>query len=122
MSRILAITRAAYSTALTPSGASDEWQVCPRTITLNERLPLWPITTSISVGSPTKQAIGFLGAPPTFSRMRPRPPAPDHLDRALALVADPHIHLGRLADEAGDRLGGALHDLRDHAPHAPAAD
>jgi hypothetical protein len=59
MSRIFAIRRAAYSTALTPWGASEEWQVLPCTVTRNARWPLCPITTPISVGSPTKQAAGF---------------------------------------------------------------
>ena len=69
--------RAAYSTELTPIGASEEWQVRPRTVTLNERLPLWPITTSISVGSPTKQAIGLAGrAGMTWSIMRRAPKQP----------------------------------------------
>ncbi len=76
MSRILEITRAAYSTAFTPSGASDEWQVRPCTITLNERLPLWPITTSISVGSPTKQAIGLAAPSTIFGIMRRTPQQP----------------------------------------------
>src|SRR5262245_14458145 len=59
MSRIFTIRRAAYSTAFTPCGASEEWQVLPCTLTRNERLPLCPITTPISVGSPTKQAAGL---------------------------------------------------------------
>jgi DNA topoisomerase VI subunit B len=45
-----------------------------------------------------------------------------HLERALALVADHDIHLGRLADEARDRPRRPRGDLRDHAAHAPATD
>ena len=63
-----------------PMGASEEWQVLPRTVTLNERLPLWPITTPISVGSPTKQAAGFTLARPrrAISRVRRRSRPPRH--------------------------------------------
>ena len=76
ISRIFAITRAAYSTAFTPSGASEEWQVRPRTMTLIERLPLWPITTSISVGSPTKHAAGIATPSTIFGIMRRTPQQP----------------------------------------------
>ena len=79
MSRIFVITRAAYSTALTPSGASEEWQVRPCTVTLSERFALWPITTSISVGSPTKQAIGFAGRSGIFAIDAARADAADLL-------------------------------------------
>ncbi len=51
--------RAAYSIALTPAGASAEWQARPRKVTLAPYLPLWPITTAIPVGSPTKQPRGI---------------------------------------------------------------
>src|SRR5258708_28772119 len=34
-----------------------------------------------------------------------------------SLVADHHIHLGRLADEARGRHRNAFDDLRDHAAH-----
>ena len=45
-----------------------------------------------------------------------------HLEGALRLVADYHVHLGRLADETGDRHGGALRQLGDHAAYAETAD
>ena len=47
-----AISSAAYWTALTPVGASEEWHSSPRTATRTLFLPLCATTTFISVGSP----------------------------------------------------------------------
>jgi hypothetical protein len=73
MRPISATSFAPYSTALTPCGASDEWQVRPRTVTRTLRLLLWPITTPMPEGSPTKQASGRTGFARSRSTM-PRAP------------------------------------------------
>ena len=49
-------------------------------------------------------------------------PAHRHLQRALALVADHHLHPGRLADDAADGFAARADKFGDHAAHADAAD
>lgn len=41
-----------------PWGARAEWLALPRKVRRAAALPLWPTTTSIPVGSPTKQPSG----------------------------------------------------------------
>ena len=49
---------AAYSTVLTAAGAIEEWALVPRSSVRKLFFPLWAITTSMLVGSPTKQPSG----------------------------------------------------------------
>ena len=71
----------------------------PRTSTRNERLPLWPTTTFIEVGSPTKQADGLDAG---GAEMRDQGP---HADAADLLVMGK-----RQVDRRGERA-------RDHLRH-----
>ncbi len=53
------MTSAAYSTALTPLGASEEWHSWPCTWQRMLFLPLCAVVTRISVGSPMMHALGL---------------------------------------------------------------
>jgi hypothetical protein len=74
----------------------------PCTVTRNERLALCPITTRISVGSPTKQAAGF-----TFARssraIMPRTPMQPTARSWRGIVAFAHLSSNECATHGSGR-------------------
>jgi len=70
------MTAPAYSTALTPLGASEEWASAPRTRHRKLRFPLCEATIRMLVGSPTMQPSGRTPVSNISAIKRPTPANP----------------------------------------------